>query len=459
MSGVRVTRGKDGVWFCRPYLGTNALTGKPMRPYRRFPGASGEAEARELAQEWVNTLAPAAGMRVSMRVGDVLSRYIAKIEADGAGANTVKTYRSMLRCYVEPYIGRADVGDVEPYVVDGLYFTLLTEGGRDGQGIAASKVVNLHWFLSGAWRWMASQGIAASNVLDSVTKPRPQPREAAAYDEADFAKLSVALAEELARDERGRSAVMRRNCAMAAYLALWTGMRCGEVCALARPDVRLAARTALVRATMVETPGGLVRQPKTKGKRSRSVSLYGETAERVRAHLDWQAEYLPKGLDVRRLGVCCDADGGFLRPSAVSAWFSGSACRGARRSTRCGTRTRRGCSCRASTRRRSWSGSATRRWPRRSSSTGTCCRGATRQPPRRSPRPHRWRGARRELAGVARQGAARGVGVGRRGVGGRARAGVPLLGRARLHAEHVGGDLRVHQVAAHVAQELQVSSH
>lgn len=323
MSGVRVTRGKDGVWFCRPYLGTNALTGKPMRPYRRFPGASGEAEARELAQEWVNTLAPAAGLRVSMRVGDVLSRYIAKIEADGAGANTVKTYRSMLRCYVEPYIGRADVGDVEPYVVDGLYFTLLTEGGRDGQGIAASKVVNLHWFLSGAWRWMASQGIAASNVLDSVTKPRPQPREAAAYDEADFAKLSAALAEELARDDDGRSAVMRRNCAMAAYLALWTGMRCGEVCALARPDVRLAARTALVRATMVETPGGLVRQPKTKGKRSRSVSLYGETAERVRAHLDWQAAYLPKGLDVRRLGVCCDADGGFLRPSAVSAWFSG----------------------------------------------------------------------------------------------------------------------------------------
>ena len=299
MSGVRVTRGKDGVWFCRPYLGTNALTGKPMRPYRRFPGASGEAEARELAQEWVNTLAPAAGLRVSMRVGDVLSRYIAKIEADGAGANTVKTYRSMLRCYVEPYIGRADVGDVEPYVVDGLYFTLLTEGGRDGQGIAAS------------------------NVLDSVTKPRPQPREAAAYDEADFAKLSAALAEELARDEGGRSAVMRRNCAMAAYLALWTGMRCGEVCALARPDVRLAARTALVRATMVETPSGLVRQPKTKGKRSRSVSLYGETAERVRAHLDWQAAYLPKGLDARRLGVCCDADGGFLRPSAVSAWFSG----------------------------------------------------------------------------------------------------------------------------------------
>ena len=116
---------------------------------------------------------------------------------------------------------------------------------------------------------------------------------------------------------------MRRNCAMAAYLALWTGMRCGEVCALARPDVRLAARTALVRATMVETPSGLVRQPKTKGKRSRSVSLYGETAERVRAHLDWQAGYLPKGLDARRLGICCDADGGFLRPSAVSAWFSG----------------------------------------------------------------------------------------------------------------------------------------
>ena len=68
-----------------------------------------------------------------MRVGDVLSRYIAKIEADGAGANTVKTYRSMLRCYVEPYIGRADVGDVEPYVVDGLYFTHSPRAGATGR--------------------------------------------------------------------------------------------------------------------------------------------------------------------------------------------------------------------------------------------------------------------------------------------------------------------------------------
>ncbi len=323
MTGVRVTKGADGVWFCRPYLGTSPLTGKPIRPYKRFPRAAGEAEAREAAQEWVNGLAPAAGLKTSMRVGDVLARYIAKIEADGAGANTVKTYRSMLRCYVEPYIGAADVARVEPYVVDGLYFTLLTEGGRDGGGISASKVVNLHWFLSGAWKWMVSQGIARSNVIDSVDKPRPEQREAKAYDEVDFAKLSRALDGALKEPAATRAGIARRNCAMAAYLALWTGVRCGEVCALSRPDVQLARGTALVRATMVETPRGLVRQPKTKGRRTRSVALYGETAERVRAHWEWQRTYLPEGADPRRLPVCCDAGGGFLRPSAVSAWFSG----------------------------------------------------------------------------------------------------------------------------------------
>ena len=45
MTGVRVTKGADGVWFCRPYLGTSPLTGKPIRPYKRFPRAASEAEA------------------------------------------------------------------------------------------------------------------------------------------------------------------------------------------------------------------------------------------------------------------------------------------------------------------------------------------------------------------------------------------------------------------------------
>ena len=40
----------DGTFYARPYLGTNAVTGKPIRPYKRFPEAVDEGEALEMAR-------------------------------------------------------------------------------------------------------------------------------------------------------------------------------------------------------------------------------------------------------------------------------------------------------------------------------------------------------------------------------------------------------------------------
>ena len=42
---VKVKRGADGVFECRLYLG-RSIDGKAIRPYKRFPNAATEEEAR-----------------------------------------------------------------------------------------------------------------------------------------------------------------------------------------------------------------------------------------------------------------------------------------------------------------------------------------------------------------------------------------------------------------------------
>ena len=173
MKQVRVQQGKDGVWFCRPYLGVNAVTGKPMRPYRRFPKAKDEADARAMAQDWVNTLAVAADMHVSMRLVDTLYAYVDYLEGLNKPANTIKTYRSSVRAYIEPNVGNIAVDEVRPYVIDALYSVVMARGGKFGKPVSPNTVIKLHWFLRGAFRYFAANGTytAITQTLQKYSYP------------------------------------------------------------------------------------------------------------------------------------------------------------------------------------------------------------------------------------------------------------------------------------------------
>lgn len=313
---------KRGVWWMRPYLGTNAVTRKPIKPYHSWHAES-EEEALALAQAWLNTIAAAADMHVSQRLDQLLSRYIDTLVAARVSPNTVKTYRSALRRYVAPYIGAKDPNALRPFDIEGLYNVLLLHGALHGGGISPSTVLKTHWFLRGGWKWLCTQGAAASNPILSVKKPSPDIAEAVAFTEAEYAKLQRAIMEALRQPAETPEAIFRKNAMFAAHISLNDGERCGEVCANWRADAQLARRNMHVSANAIEDGGRCYRREKTKGKKFRNLSIDEGLCADIAAHYEWQRTYLtPAQQRNPHTFICTTSDGGIMRPSDVSEAFA-----------------------------------------------------------------------------------------------------------------------------------------
>lgn len=315
MGQIRVSQHDDGTWYTRIYQGTDPVTGKKLRKYKRFPGASCEEEALEMARDWAAAL-PAGGVQPE-RLVDVLSLYIARLPAMGAAENTRRSYAGIVRRNIAPNIGNIDADELKPRHVEAMYSAMLA------QGLSPSTVNQVHWFLKGAYKWIVREELSPFDPMQSVSHPRAAQREATAIALGDFDRLNAELsAIALGEKEAPGAPGFARNAAMAAFLALWTGMRCGECCALLLGDYRPATGDVHIAGTVVEEKGaGAKLQRSTKGKKSRNVAVPRSAARVIEAHLRWRAQAVPSPSDPER-PVCFGSGGGFLRPSDVSEWFA-----------------------------------------------------------------------------------------------------------------------------------------
>ena len=314
----KIKRHPDGTRYCQPYLGRNRATGRPIRPYRRFPNDMTDEQVAEAARTWIAEVS--AGLRVGTTIYlcDLLTEYVNRREAEGAAANSVKTWRMYVRNYLGN-LARRDPRGVSTADVSDLYYSMLTR--RGGKALSPNTVLPFHWFLCAAWDWLIKMGICDTNPARPATRPSPRRHEAVTLEDDGFARIVVALDTELDAEPTDAAGIGRRVDAFAAWLALNTGVRCGEACAVRRRDITGlygTSPTLRVNGTVVEAKG-LVRQDKTKGHKSRNVTLTEGDAVIIRRHIAWQDEILGKG-DSRRTLV--SADGGLRAPSTVSRGFS-----------------------------------------------------------------------------------------------------------------------------------------
>ena len=315
---MRVWQNARGVWCARAYLGRTP-DGKKIEPFRSLPGATSREDAERLAAAWGRTLTGEGSVR-SMILADLLDDYIGDRAARGSAENTVRQWESFNRCYVRRFLTGRRADEVTPSDVAAFERRLLAPKAKGGAGVSRNTVTNVHYFLRGAFDQMRRMGIVGSNPVASVRHPALDRSEAVSVDEWDYPKLSKALSEAMGAGFEDARSMRRAAFATAAWISLRTGMRCGEVCALRRRDVSARRLSLHVGGTVVERKGaGAVREPRTKGRRPRNVSVTQGDVDRLRALFARQDAALEGlGPDSPVITV----DGGFCRPGDVSAAFS-----------------------------------------------------------------------------------------------------------------------------------------
>jgi integrase len=282
----------------RVYAGVDPFTGK--RHYLTETVAAGrnawnEAEAirARLLQEVAQRRAP----RTNATVDELLDKYL---DGFSGSPTTLDLYRTHVRNHISPSLGHLKAGRLDAETLDSFYGVLRRCRSRcAGRGrrtdhrvngthecnekcqphrcrpLAPTTIRHIHFILSGAykravrWGWVAENPTAKAEP-PPAPKPNPQPPSAAG---------AARIVTTSWRDPDWGTLV---------WVAMTTGVRRGELCAIRRSSVDLAEgrETLWLRRAIRRKPGAGWVEGDLKTHQQRRIALDAETVTVLRQHLE-----------------------------------------------------------------------------------------------------------------------------------------------------------------------------
>jgi integrase len=227
-------------------------------------------------------------------IGDYLRGWL---DADaGISPKTRERYRQLAKRQIVPLLGSVAVQKLRPAQVSDWHSALLKTG------LAARTVGHAHRVLHRGLERAVGLEIVARNAAHAVAPP----------------KVEVAEIEILSPDQivEVRAKLAGHPILPTFELAIGSGMRRGEICALLWGAVDLSRGVVRVERSLEQTAGGIrVKAPKTKHGR-RAVALPKIAAETLREH--WRAQCALR----LQLGLGRPADTDYVFPSPASETFA-----------------------------------------------------------------------------------------------------------------------------------------
>ena len=308
-SSAFVRKNRDSWYGVLSFKTDEVVDGKKTEKWRltshRLEATSKQAATRELATWRAEMEARAEAVedaRLSRTVAEYVDGYIERMaESEAIEHATVLDYRKTARKITAGFPG-VTLRDLTPDMVQRWEAKLL----KSGQ--APSTVGKGHRLLKQVMAEAVNLDIIARNPVDPVKPPkrkRPQPN---ALDLDGRTRLLAVL-----------DAMQDTPITTAARIALYTGMREGEVCGLRWSDVDLNGRTMEVCRSIGEGDAGpYEKQPKSG--HTRDVPIPGYLAD---ALIRWRATRCTEAMAAGAafpgaLYVIGTVDGGYYRPHTLS---------------------------------------------------------------------------------------------------------------------------------------------
>jgi integrase len=257
-------------------------TGKRRRKWHAFRGS--KKEARIECSRLITEMDAGAYVEHDKKcLNDFLDTWERDWMATNVSPKTGERYSELLRGYVRPHIGKKAMQAIRPEDLNRLYAEL-------HQHLAPRTVRHVHRLLHRVFGHATKWGNIKRNVVSLVDAPKVPASEAAVLQLTEIPTMFTAL--------RGRVWFP------IAVVALGTGMRRGELCALRWQDVDLDGAKLQVERSLEQTRKGLRFKSPKSARGRRSISLSPAVVAELRAH--WKAqqeERLSLGLGGSRLTV------------------------------------------------------------------------------------------------------------------------------------------------------------
>lgn len=276
--------------------------------------SKGKRAAMREAEEWrdlmetehlVELEREALGVRKGETVAEYVARYIdSKAKAGNIDRSTSNGYRGMLARQIEPYaeVGGAELGTLDPS-------TVAEWVGKLSERYAPVTVRKAFNLLRAAMGEAVDRDVIAKDPTRTVKPPKNPKANPNALTDAGIATVNAVL------DTVGNSPAM-----LGIRLALYTGMREGELCALRWASIDLEGASATVTEALGRDGATYYAKPPKTGESARTVplapvllaALKNRRAEMAAACL---AAGVPFSQDLYVLG---DMRGGWMRPQQLS---------------------------------------------------------------------------------------------------------------------------------------------
>ena len=237
--GENVFQRKDGRYEAR-YIKGRRADGRPLYGFcygRTYEEAKGKADrARE---EIGQAKKPEAGQRPDMAC--FCDRWLSANSARLKPSSRAK-YRTDIENHIKPFFGEKIPGEILPEEIDGFTQSLLT-----GKGLSPKTVRSILTLFHSILSYTGKRSGGKLPDME-ITYPKSFRKNTRVLDEKEESALVQLLAQEM------------DACKFGVYLALRTGMRIGEICALRWCDISFEAAAISVCHTALRLPRGNVCQ-------------------------------------------------------------------------------------------------------------------------------------------------------------------------------------------------------
>lgn len=321
---------RSGALRVKVYAGIDPLSGKRHYLRETVPaGPKAEKEAQKVLTRLVNEVNESRNPRTNATVGQLMDRYLEYVDVD---QSTRTRYRIAIDTHIKPLLGVTPLARLNGEVLDSFYRTLRTCRDHCGgkpfvehktdrphtcdascrphtcKPLAPASIRKIHTCLSGAmkaairWQWIAV------NPLEQAQPPKRPPSN----PHPPTLEQATAIINEAFKD---------LPWGMLVWVAMTTGARRGELCALRWDYLDLDNASMAVR-TSIAQENGHTWEKDTKTHQQRRITLDPETVALLRIYRQHCEE------EARSVGVILDADSRvfsrdvdhetWLKPSSVT---------------------------------------------------------------------------------------------------------------------------------------------